>query len=368
MERFLGMIFAVAAFSLVIGTSAAAGIGTSLITVNSSTASVAAGGSASIAYTVKLASGSTWGTTIAASNAGALSSQGITLSFSDSYGDPTYSGTLSIATSASTPGGTYNISLAATGDDPSSVPTVIALTVSGKPSANVSSVTTTVKPTTPDYFSVLSKATFAVNGSAGGTFTLNHVITAVIPANTFVSENGNVIKNYNFSIIDFAVPSSLSGPNASLVPYGAYAFAVNGQVNSSISFVNSSGKFQAIKSLVVGGLNETSWTYLGGVYNGSAYSGGKYTAADVWSHPNDSVMVNDVFFKPVMWVFEQPAPAVTTTIPTTTAPSTVSKATTVPTTVSVTPYPGSDEGVVAAIVVIIIVIAAVAIFALRKKK
>lgn len=368
MEKAFGLIFAVAAFSLLVGVSAAAGIGTSSITVNSSSASVSAGGSASIAYTVKLASGSAWGTTIAASNSGALSGDGITLSFSDSYGDPTYSGTLSIATSSSTPSGVYNISLEATGDDPSSTPTVIALTVSGKPSTNVSSVTTTVTPTTPDYFSVISKATFAVNGSTGGSFTLNHVITAIIPANTFVSENGNVIHNYNFSIIDFSVPSSLSGPNSSLAPYGAYAFAVNGQINSSISFVNATGKFQAIKSVVVGGPNDTSWTYLGGVYNGSTYAGGKYTAADVWSHPNNSVMVNDVFFKPVMWVFEQPAPKAVTTVPTTTTPVTVSKATTVPTTVNAKPYPGSDEGVIAAIVVIIIVVAAVAIFALRKKK
>ena len=368
MKRFLGFIFAVAAFSILIGTSAAAGIGISSIIVNSSSASVAAGNSASIAYIVNLTSGSPWGTTIAASNAGALSSDGITLSFSDSYGDPTYSGTLSIATSPSTPSGVYNISLSATGDDPSSAPAMIALTVSGKPSTNVSNVTTTVKPVTPDYFSVISKATFAVNGSTGGTFTLNHVITAVIPANTFVSENGNVIRNYNFSIVDFSVPSSLSGPNSSLVPYGAYAFAVNGQVNSSISFINSIGKFQAIKSLVVGGPNDTSWTYLGGAYNGSTYKGGTYTAADVWTHPNNSVMVNDVFFKPVMWVFEEPAPKVTTTVPTTTAPVTVSKATTVPTTVSATPYPGSNEGVIAAIVVIIVVVAAVAIFALRKKK
>ena len=366
MKEFLSPILAFTVLSLVIGTAFASGIGTSSIAVNSTSVSVSAGNVASVAYTVKLTSGSPWGTTISATNAAALAADGIKLAFSDGYADPSYSGTLTISTSSSTPSGAYNISLAATGDDPSSSATTVVLTVAGAPSSSVPS-TTTILPTKPSAFNVISKSTFAVNGTSGGNFTLNHVITAVIPSNTFVLENGNTIKEYNFSIIDFSTPASLSGPNSTLEPYGAYAFAVNGKINSSIEFVNSSGKPQPIKSIVVGGQNDTSWTFLGGSYNGTAYSGGKYSFADTWTHPTNSTMVNDVFFKPVMWVFLQPAVKATTTA-TTTVPPVVSKATTATTTVSAKPYPGSDEGVIGAIVVIIIIIALVAIFALRKKK
>ncbi|MEM3841210.1 MAG: hypothetical protein QXN59_00740 [Candidatus Micrarchaeaceae archaeon] len=330
--------------------------------------SVTAGGSATIYYTVKLSSGTTWGTSISASNAAALSADGISLSFNNSYGNPTYSGTMTISTSSSTAPGTYSIDLAATGDDPSSTATVVSLTVAGAISKNTTVPTTTVAQTTvtKDYFGVISKATFEVNGTKGGTFTLNNVITAVIPANTFVLDNGSTIKLYNFSIIDFSVPSSLQGPNSTLSPYGAYAFAVNEEISPSIEFVNASDKPQPIKSIVVGSQNDTSWTYFGGVYNGSAYSGGKYVFADVWSHPNSSVMVNDQFFKPVLWVFEEPAkPAATVT---TTVQPIVSKATTVPTTVPAKLYPGSNEGIVAAIVIVIIIIALIAVLALRKKK
>jgi len=91
--------------------------------------------------------------------------------------------------------------------------------------------------------------------------------------------------------------------------------------------------------------------------------GGKYAFADSWSHPNSTTMVNNAFFKPVMWVFE-------TKIPTSSSNST--KLATIP--ASTTLPPGStssptysNSGTYIAVIVVIIIIL-VAYFALRSKK
>ncbi len=132
---------------LLSGAPLAAGIGTSTISVNSSSISVAPGHSAVVAYTVSLTSGSTWGTTISASNQAALSGDGITLSFSKSYGDPTYTGALTVLASSTATPGNYTISLVATGDDPSNGTADISLTVmspvltSNTPTASASNTT-----------------------------------------------------------------------------------------------------------------------------------------------------------------------------------------------------------------------------------
>jgi cobalamin biosynthesis Mg chelatase CobN len=91
-------------------------------------------------YTVNLASGSTWGTSISVSNAGSLAGQGTSISFSNPSADPPFSGTATITTSPTTPAGSYQIQLVATGDDPSSSTTTFTLTVNGK--------TTTIASTT----------------------------------------------------------------------------------------------------------------------------------------------------------------------------------------------------------------------------
>ena len=155
----LGSTVALLAISIMLlsGAPLAAGIGTSTISVNSSSISVAPGHSAVVAYTVSLASGSTWGTTISASNQATLNGDGITLSFSRSYGDPTYTGDLTVLLSSTAVPGNYTISLIATGDDPSSGPANISLSVmspvltSNTPATSASNTTipsTTVPSTT----------------------------------------------------------------------------------------------------------------------------------------------------------------------------------------------------------------------------
>ena len=108
-------------FPLIMAGTAIAqyGYGTSSISLNPNGASTAAGSSVQTSYTVNLASGNTWGTTLGIANQGSLSSQGITVSLSDSSGDPPFSGTATIAVSPSAKPGTYEVTFQASGDDPS---------------------------------------------------------------------------------------------------------------------------------------------------------------------------------------------------------------------------------------------------------
>jgi len=99
---------------IITSVSQASGYGTSKIILNSTTGSTGRGGSISTGYTVKLVSGSTWGTTIGATGL----PSGVKVAFSSSGGDPTYTGTMTITVSKNTSPGIYNISIAATGDDP----------------------------------------------------------------------------------------------------------------------------------------------------------------------------------------------------------------------------------------------------------
>ncbi|MEM3781856.1 MAG: hypothetical protein QXT43_02765 [Candidatus Micrarchaeaceae archaeon] len=126
------------ALPLLQGT-AYASIGTSSILLNESNVTVLPGGSARVSYTVSLATGSTWGTSISVVNASALSASGISTSLSNTYGDPTYSGVLAISTSSSTHQGTYQISMQASGDDPSPVET-LTLVVLAPPTSSTSTV------------------------------------------------------------------------------------------------------------------------------------------------------------------------------------------------------------------------------------
>ncbi|MCL5239290.1 MAG: hypothetical protein M1286_02365 [Candidatus Marsarchaeota archaeon] len=128
---------------LVVNTVSAYGYGTSSITLASSSVSLSPGNGTSVGYTVSLASGSTWGTTLSVVNSGQLATDGIKVSLSNTYADPTYSGTMTIGTSGSTPQGKYTILLAATGDDPSTSNATFELTVLAKPLPTTAQTTTT---------------------------------------------------------------------------------------------------------------------------------------------------------------------------------------------------------------------------------
>ncbi len=151
-------IFIVGVFAIVSFVGAAGaqgGIGTSSILFSSSHVSVSQGSAASVNYTVKLASGSAWGTTLGVVNQGALSGEGISVSLSDTYGDPTYSGTMNIHVGSAVPAGSYNISLVATGDDPSPQAD-LALNVLQSPVSTISNQSTAAPSTTAPSTTVLS--------------------------------------------------------------------------------------------------------------------------------------------------------------------------------------------------------------------
>lgn len=331
------------------------GYGTSAITLSTYNATVLQGSQYTLQYTIKLYSGSTWGTSISLENASALSAKGISASFSNAYGDPPYSGTMTISVASSTQARNYTLNIVATGDDPSIAPAVLHLTVQ-----NLSTVATSVQSTSPTtiqkvaapLLTTVNSVTSFVNGTRGATVALvNDSIVALIRPGTYVLSGNVMYDNYNFTLALFSVSNIGSPPNESqYTPVGAYAFEVNGKISPQIEFVNASGKPYAIISTVKAGQNTTSWTFLGGAFNGTAYVGGKYAFADNWMHVNSTTMINNVFVKPVMWIFESHVP--------TTVPSTVTT-TSLPTTTKPPAYSSSEYTYVYIIIAIIAVIALV---------
>ncbi len=160
------------ALALLLPSVYAVGYGTSSITLSTTQLSFTLTGqrNAVINYTVNLASGNTWGTTLAVVNNNQLSAQGIMTSISNPSGDPPYSGTLTVSLAASATNGEYSIILAATGDDPSASNATVSLTV-----ANPSTTVTTIASQS--------------NGTVHGVFTTINV-TSTIPAATLGSTSG----------------------------------------------------------------------------------------------------------------------------------------------------------------------------------
>lgn len=150
----------VAAMLLLISGVASAqyGYGTSSITLSRYSVTMVNGGTASVNYSVNLASGSTWGTTLSVTDNNYLLSKGIGTSLSKYMGNPTYSGVLSLTVSPSTPKGTYSVTLQATGDDPSVQNTTLVLTIAPPNSSTTSvvaignnassTIASTIAPTT----------------------------------------------------------------------------------------------------------------------------------------------------------------------------------------------------------------------------
>ncbi len=133
--------------------NAANGYGTSSISVSQNNASIQIGSSSSLSYSVNLATGNTWGTTLSVVNNDQLASQGIMVSLSNPSGDPTYSGTMSITVGSSATAGTYPITLQATGDDPSASNATVMLTVTSQSAAsNSSTAATTAASTSINYY------------------------------------------------------------------------------------------------------------------------------------------------------------------------------------------------------------------------
>lgn len=157
---------------LIPAASAAYGYGTSTISTTPSSVSIMAAHSANVNYTVNLASGNTWGTTLSVVNNNQLSAQGITTSISNPSGNPPFSGMLTLTTSQATSPGTYQVVLAATGDDPSTSNATVVLTVPAPATTSTvpaggsgSTAPTTTVPTTSVPATV---ATTSINYYNGG--------------------------------------------------------------------------------------------------------------------------------------------------------------------------------------------------------
>jgi hypothetical protein len=147
----------VAVYFLYLNPSTSGGIGTSAISLGQSSGTVAAGGSMSVSYTVSLASGTKWGTSLVVANNASLKGEGISVSPSTGAMDPTYTGSLSIAVSPNTAAGSYQITLKATGDDPSASNAVFTLSVTA-PSSTTSTTTSSTSSSSSTTTSVTSYA------------------------------------------------------------------------------------------------------------------------------------------------------------------------------------------------------------------
>jgi hypothetical protein len=105
--------------AVLIPSVSAFGYGISSISFTQQSANVSAGSNALIGYTVNLASGSTWGTTLSVVNGSALALKGISVALSTTSGDPPFSGTMMVRLAQYVTSGSYSIILRTSGDDPS---------------------------------------------------------------------------------------------------------------------------------------------------------------------------------------------------------------------------------------------------------
>ena len=111
--------------------------GTSFVSLNTTSIKVAQNTSYKITYTVKLTSGTTWGTYMASSGPSNLS-----VSLSSGGVDPTFNGVATITPGSSSAVGNYTVSFKATGDDPSTNTVTLNVTV-------IKGKTVTSSPTPP---------------------------------------------------------------------------------------------------------------------------------------------------------------------------------------------------------------------------
>jgi hypothetical protein len=131
------------------GPSYGQGYGASSVTIAPSSVNVSQGSTESISFTVKLASGGTWGTQFESANSSLPSGLSIT-GLPSGVQDPPFSGSFSVSVANGILPGIYELFFKATGDDPSSSDAVLTLNVaaarvqnSSKTVSNVTSSNTT---------------------------------------------------------------------------------------------------------------------------------------------------------------------------------------------------------------------------------
>ena len=185
----LNKIIVIMALLSFVQLASANGYGTSSISLSQSATTIAPGGSQNINYTVNLASGNTWGTTLQVVDNSQLASKGIMVSISNPSGDPPYSGYLTISPSSSTAPGTYSIVLQATGDDPSSNQTL---------TLNVASIVTNVNSTT-------SASTSTPHSSTTTPYSTTGYGSGTTPVYSTGSYSTNQLAFYAVAILSFLI-------------------------------------------------------------------------------------------------------------------------------------------------------------------
>ena len=156
--------------------------------------------------------------------------------------------------------------------------------------------------TSPELIPVGS-ATVEVNASQGAAVALGNLLAVVTPG-TYVEAGGQVMPQYNFSLVYQAV-HDVPPPNAGTAgwPLFSYAFAVDGNISPAYTFVNSEGKPTQVVTIAFLPPNFRTWTWLGYTQEpNGVLVGGSYKFPDVWI-PGDDYTVNVQFFKPVPWIF-----------------------------------------------------------------
>ncbi len=265
-------------------------IGSSKIMVSEKVLNVTAGSGVYDNYTVKLVSGTTWGTYM-----NYKTINGISVSFSNSGGDPTYTGTMYIHVSNNVSPGKYTLSLYATGDDPSPYTNVTINVIAQK-----------------NYIQIVSEKSLYIDNVTGGNISLIYnkiTISVNIRPGTYALINGTKYKNYNFTLVIFnnnGLIKTPAGYNNYTVNF-IFAFEVNGMISPNISLVNNSNNPYPVITYMKSPENWISWTYIGGTLSGKKFypQGGSYKFADKWTYKSGE-LINEQFYKPVLWVVMSP--------------------------------------------------------------
>ena len=287
------------------------GTGSSTITFQLQNATVVQGGSLGVGYTVSLSGGSYGKTHINVVNNAELLADKIDVFLDYPSGYPTFGGQATITVGNSTFPMSYNVILDASGNDPAANATLeLHVVPAPKPSQNAPSQGQKAIEA-PHYLTLYSYNTLKVNAATGGMVNVKapdgSKIDAVISPGTYAElQNATkLLSEYNFTIATFKLSSGFPAPNSTMFPLYGLAFEVDGEINSSISFVNSTGGEMPIATTAPYPETWTTWALLGGSFNGTAYNGGNYTSENKWVYNASSgIITNTQFAKSAIWIFQ----------------------------------------------------------------
>jgi len=148
----------------------------------------------------------------------------------------------------------------------------------------------------------ISSSTVSVEATKGATVRAGPIIVVIRPG-TYAKIGDQMLLRYNFSLVIYNVRNLAVAPDGG-VPVYAFAFAVNGLVSPSVTFVDAVGRPKPVITIVYAPRNWSSWTWLGykTLENGTLLGGG-YAFVNKWHYLGGGVLVNIQFVKPVPWVF-----------------------------------------------------------------